>query len=76
MTEKVSGVHKPKNQRLKQTNEEPQAEIEQYHLQRKKEFKAKEAVALGFHGSCSSEVRDGDPGEDGHPRDLLPAEQG
>ncbi|KFO81436.1 V-type proton ATPase subunit G 1, partial [Cuculus canorus] len=25
-------------------------------LQRKKEFKAKEAVALGFHGSCTTEA--------------------
>uniref|UniRef100_A0A8P0NQI8 V-type proton ATPase subunit G n=1 Tax=Canis lupus familiaris TaxID=9615 RepID=A0A8P0NQI8_CANLF len=32
------------------------AEIEQYRLQREKEFKAKEAAALGSHGSCSTEV--------------------
>ena len=45
-----------KNRRLKQAKEEAQAEIEQYRLQREKEFKAKEAEALGSHGSCSSEV--------------------
>uniref|UniRef100_A0A9L0J3W5 V-type proton ATPase subunit G n=1 Tax=Equus asinus TaxID=9793 RepID=A0A9L0J3W5_EQUAS len=45
-----------KNRRLKQAKEEAQAEIEQYRLQREKEFKAKEAAALGSHGSCSSEV--------------------
>ncbi|KAJ8796699.1 hypothetical protein J1605_017802 [Eschrichtius robustus] len=32
------------------------AEIEQYRLQREKEFKAKEAAALGSHSSCSTEV--------------------
>uniref|UniRef100_A0A8D0L874 V-type proton ATPase subunit G n=1 Tax=Sphenodon punctatus TaxID=8508 RepID=A0A8D0L874_SPHPU len=45
-----------KNRRLKQAKEEAQAEIEQYRLQREKEFKAKEAAALGCHGSCSTEV--------------------
>lgn len=33
-----------KNRRLKQAKEEAQAEIEQYRLQREKEFKAKEAA--------------------------------
>lgn len=38
-----------KNRRLKQAKEEAQAEIEQYRLQREKEFKAKEAaVSLCF----------------------------
>uniref|UniRef100_A0A9L0IMZ2 V-type proton ATPase subunit G n=1 Tax=Equus asinus TaxID=9793 RepID=A0A9L0IMZ2_EQUAS len=50
------GVLPGKNRRLKQAKEEAQAEIEQYRLQREKEFKAKEAAALGSHGSCSSEV--------------------
>uniref|UniRef100_A0A8C5JFR2 V-type proton ATPase subunit G n=1 Tax=Junco hyemalis TaxID=40217 RepID=A0A8C5JFR2_JUNHY len=45
-----------KNRRLKQAKEEAQAEIEQYRLQREKEFKAKEAAALGSHGSCTTEV--------------------
>ncbi|KFO24067.1 V-type proton ATPase subunit G 1, partial [Fukomys damarensis] len=36
-----------------------QAEIEQFRLQREKEFKAKETVALGSHGSCSSEAEKG-----------------
>ncbi|XP_011853879.1 PREDICTED: V-type proton ATPase subunit G 1 isoform X2 [Mandrillus leucophaeus] len=53
--EKVSEARKRKNRRLKQAKEEAQAEIEQYRLQREKEFKAKEA-ALGSHGSCSTEV--------------------
>ncbi|KAK2108698.1 hypothetical protein P7K49_013863 [Saguinus oedipus] len=53
--EKVSEARKRKNQRLKQA-QEAQAEIEQYRLQREKEFKAKEAAALGSHGSCSTEV--------------------
>ncbi|XP_024418152.1 V-type proton ATPase subunit G 1 [Desmodus rotundus] len=54
--EKVSEARKRKNRRLKQAKEEAQAEIEQYRLQREKEFKAKEAAALGSHGSCSTEV--------------------
>uniref|UniRef100_A0A8C7A7H3 V-type proton ATPase subunit G n=1 Tax=Neovison vison TaxID=452646 RepID=A0A8C7A7H3_NEOVI len=54
--EKVSETCKRKNRRLKQAKEEAQAEIEQYRLQREKEFKAKEAAALGSHGSCSTEV--------------------
>ncbi|KAL4666680.1 hypothetical protein H8959_005369 [Pygathrix nigripes] len=54
--EKVSQACKRKNQRLKQAIEEAQAEIEEYRLQREKEFKVKEAVALGSHGSCSTEV--------------------
>lgn len=53
--EKVSTAWEPKNERLKQAKE-AQAEIEQYVLQREKEFKAKEAAALGTHGSCSREV--------------------
>lgn len=41
-----------KNRRLKQAKEEAQAEIEQYRLQREKEFKAKEA-AVGFSPSLN-----------------------
>ncbi|XP_033090654.1 V-type proton ATPase subunit G 1-like [Trachypithecus francoisi] len=54
--EKVSEALKGKNRRLKQAKEEAQAEIEQYRLQREKEFKAKEDSALGSHSSCSTEV--------------------
>uniref|UniRef100_A0A8C9PY89 V-type proton ATPase subunit G n=1 Tax=Spermophilus dauricus TaxID=99837 RepID=A0A8C9PY89_SPEDA len=54
--EKLSPLKTGKNRRLKQAKEEAQAEIEQYRLQREKEFKAKEAAALGSHGSCSTEV--------------------
>ncbi|KAL1769608.1 V-type proton ATPase subunit G 1 [Sigmodon hispidus] len=67
--EKVSEARKRKNRRLKQAKEEAQAEIEQYRLQREKEFKVKETVALGSHG-------EGDTGEDDRPPELLPAEQG
>ncbi|VCW98049.1 unnamed protein product [Gulo gulo] len=42
VSEQVSEAHRPKNQRLKQAREAAQAEIEQYHLQREKEFKALE----------------------------------
>ncbi|EHB03914.1 V-type proton ATPase subunit G 1 [Heterocephalus glaber] len=56
-SEKVSEARKRKNRSLKQAKE-AQAEIEQYRLQREKEFKAKEAAALGSHGSCSSEVEE------------------
>ncbi|KAL4833374.1 hypothetical protein H8958_016883 [Nasalis larvatus] len=49
-------VDKIKNRRLKQVKAAAQAEIEQYRLQREKEFKAKEAAALGSHGNCSTEV--------------------
>ncbi|XP_033085221.1 V-type proton ATPase subunit G 1-like [Trachypithecus francoisi] len=54
--EKVSQACKRKNRRLKQAIEAAQAEIEEYCLQREKEFKIKEAAALGSHGSCSTEV--------------------
>ncbi|XP_075691520.1 V-type proton ATPase subunit G 1 [Rhinoderma darwinii] len=54
--ERVAEARKRKNRRLKQAKEEAQAEIEQYRLQRDKEFKAKEAAALGSHGSCSEGV--------------------
>ncbi|EHB02328.1 V-type proton ATPase subunit G 1 [Heterocephalus glaber] len=56
--EKVSEACKQKNQRLKQAKAAAQAEIEQYRLWREKEFKAKEAAALGSQGSCSSEVEE------------------
>ena len=51
----MSEARKRKNRRLKQAKAAAQAEIEQYRLQRE-EFKAKEAAALGSHGSCSTEV--------------------
>lgn len=38
-----------KNRRLKQAKEEAQAEIEQYRLQREKEFKTKEAAVRITH---------------------------
>lgn len=41
-----------KNRRLKQAKEEAQAEIEQYRLQREKEFKTKEAAV----SVCPSEA--------------------
>ncbi|XP_062815723.1 V-type proton ATPase subunit G 1 isoform X1 [Anolis carolinensis] len=50
------GRKEGKNRRLKQAKEEAQAEIEQYRLQREKEFKAKEEAALGSHGSSTTEV--------------------
>ncbi|XP_050642731.1 V-type proton ATPase subunit G 1-like [Macaca thibetana thibetana] len=56
--EKVSEARERKNRRLKQAKEAAQAEIEQYRLQREKEFKAKEAAALGSHGSCRTEVEE------------------
>lgn len=40
-----------KNRRLKQAKEEAQAEIEQYRLQREKEFKTKEAAVSSCFGS-------------------------
>ncbi|XP_034047527.1 V-type proton ATPase subunit G 1 [Thalassophryne amazonica] len=54
--EKVADARKRKNRRLKQAKEEAQAEIEQYRLQRDKEFKTKEAAALGSHGNSAVEV--------------------
>ncbi|MGH0182963.1 UNVERIFIED_CONTAM: hypothetical protein FKN15_010816 [Acipenser sinensis] len=45
-----------KNRRLKQAKEEAQAEIEQYRLQREKEFKTREEAALGSHGNSAVEV--------------------
>ncbi|XP_072309481.1 V-type proton ATPase subunit G 1 [Eucyclogobius newberryi] len=54
--EKVAEARKRKNRRLKQAKEEAQAEIEQYRLQREKEFKTKEAAALGSHGNSAVEV--------------------
>lgn len=43
-----------KNRRLKQAKEEAQAEIEQYRLQREKEFKAKEAAVCFLAHSPTS----------------------
>ncbi|XP_069465783.1 V-type proton ATPase subunit G 1 [Ambystoma mexicanum] len=57
--EKISDARKRKNKRLKQAKEEAQAEIEQYRLQREKDFKTKEDAALGSHGSYSTEVDKG-----------------
>ncbi|XP_007444702.1 V-type proton ATPase subunit G 1 [Python bivittatus] len=57
--EKVAEARKRKNRRLKQAKEEAQAEIEQYRLQREKDFKAKEAAALGSHGISTTEVEQG-----------------
>jgi len=54
--EKVAEARKRKNRRLKQAKEEAQAEIEQYRLQREKDFKTKEAAALGSHGNSAVEV--------------------
>ncbi|XP_053137852.1 V-type proton ATPase subunit G 1 isoform X2 [Hemicordylus capensis] len=54
--EKVAEARKRKNRRLKQAKEEAQAEIEQYRFQREKDFKEKEAAALGSHGSSTTEV--------------------
>ncbi|KAJ7988547.1 hypothetical protein DPEC_G00324700 [Dallia pectoralis] len=54
--EKVAEARKRKNKRLKQAKEEAQAEIEQYRMQREKEFKTKEAAALGSHGNSAVEV--------------------
>ncbi|KAL2297984.1 hypothetical protein Nmel_016943 [Mimus melanotis] len=52
--EKVAEARKRKNRRLKQAKEEAQAEIEQYRLQREKEFKAKEAAVGFLHHSLLS----------------------
>lgn len=45
----VLGFSIGKNRRLKQAKEEAQAEIEQYRLQREKEFKTKEAAVRFIH---------------------------
>ncbi|XP_059107526.1 V-type proton ATPase subunit G 1-like [Peromyscus eremicus] len=50
MASQVWGV-----QQLLQAKKQPRLS-EQYRLQREEEFKVKEAVSLGSHGSCSSEV--------------------
>lgn len=55
-SEKVSEAHEHKKPRLKQAKQ-AQDETEQYHLQRMK-FKAKGAVALWLHSSCSTEVEE------------------
>lgn len=47
----VCALETGKNRRLKQAKEEAQAEIEQYRLQREKEFKAKEAAVSSLHHS-------------------------
>ncbi|KAJ8260617.1 hypothetical protein COCON_G00163400 [Conger conger] len=54
--EKVGEARKRKTRRLKQAKEEAHAEIEQHRVQREKEFKTKEAVALGSHGNSAVEV--------------------
>ncbi|KAJ7308310.1 hypothetical protein JRQ81_008843 [Phrynocephalus forsythii] len=67
--EKVAEARKRKNRRLKQAKEEAQAEIEQYRLQREKEFKAKEEA---FHDGSG----EGDAGEDDRLAQQLPEEPG
>lgn len=52
-TEKVCEAHKQTTLRPKQVKA-AQAKTEQYHLQREKEFQAKEAAVLG--SQCSTEV--------------------
>lgn len=47
----VCSLETGKNRRLKQAKEEAQAEIEQYRLQREKEFKAKEAAVCFLNHS-------------------------
>lgn len=47
-----------KNRRLKQAKEEAQAEIEQYRLQREKEFKTKEAAVRHCVINTTSENTD------------------
>lgn len=51
----MSEAHEHKNPRLKQAKH-AQDETEQYHLQRMEGFKAKDAVPLWSHNSCSTEV--------------------
>ncbi|EFB13020.1 hypothetical protein PANDA_013593, partial [Ailuropoda melanoleuca] len=60
--ERVSEACKWKNRRLKRGKEGAPTEIEQYCLQREKEFKAKEAVLR-----CG----DRDAGEDDHPQTYF-----
>ncbi|XP_054834256.1 V-type proton ATPase subunit G 2 isoform X2 [Eublepharis macularius] len=45
-----------KARRLKQAKEEAQAEIEQYRLEREREFQHKQQAALGSQGNLSAEV--------------------
>ncbi|XP_025028704.1 V-type proton ATPase subunit G 2 isoform X1 [Python bivittatus] len=45
-----------KARRLKQAKEEAQAEIEQYRLEREREFQQKQQAALGSQGNLSAEV--------------------
>ncbi|XP_035246030.1 V-type proton ATPase subunit G 1-like [Anguilla anguilla] len=54
--EKVGEARKRKTRRLKQAKEEAHAEIEQHRMQREKEFKTREAAALGSHGNSAVEV--------------------
>ncbi|XP_057576766.1 V-type proton ATPase subunit G 1-like [Hippopotamus amphibius kiboko] len=55
--QKGSEAGKRKNRRPKQAKAAAQAETEQNRLQREKEFKPKEAAALGSHSSCSAEMQ-------------------
>ncbi|XP_061478107.1 V-type proton ATPase subunit G 2 isoform X1 [Rhineura floridana] len=51
-----TGILSGKARRLKQAKEEAQAEIEQYRLEREKEFQQKQQAALGSQGNLSAEV--------------------
>uniref|UniRef100_A0A8D2JAS9 V-type proton ATPase subunit G n=1 Tax=Varanus komodoensis TaxID=61221 RepID=A0A8D2JAS9_VARKO len=51
---KISDIGKAR--RLKQAKEEAQAEIEQYRLEREREFQQKQQAALGSQGNLSAEV--------------------
>uniref|UniRef100_A0A2K5YQL4 V-type proton ATPase subunit G n=1 Tax=Mandrillus leucophaeus TaxID=9568 RepID=A0A2K5YQL4_MANLE len=64
MASQLQGIQQPllaekrAAEKVSEAKEAAQAEIEQYRLQSEKEFKAKEAAALGSHGSCRTEVEE------------------
>ncbi|XP_043534185.1 V-type proton ATPase subunit G 2-like [Chiloscyllium punctatum] len=54
--EKVAEARKRKARRLRQAKEEAQGEIEQYRLEREKDFKHKQEAVMGSQGNLAAEV--------------------
>ncbi|XP_035247506.1 V-type proton ATPase subunit G 1-like [Anguilla anguilla] len=65
-----------KTRRLKQAKEEAHAEIEQHRMQREKEFKTREAAALGSHGNSAVEVDKETGDKMGHIQDSYQQNRG
>ncbi|XP_002717709.1 V-type proton ATPase subunit G 3 [Oryctolagus cuniculus] len=56
--DKLEEAKKRKGKRLKQAKEEAIAEIDQYKMQREKEFRLKQSKVMGSQGNLSDEIEE------------------